>query len=145
MDREHAARSGARRHRASAGRASARKNGQEQAFHRVAEVYADGSRPPARPGPRVVAALEPLEHVDEQLEPVAVDPPGSRPAGPADVDPDPEHHALARLGEDPRHLAAVDQDVVRVLDRRGRPDRARDRFGRDERQLRASAPPAGCG
>ena len=54
---------------------------------------------------------------------------------PADVDPDPEHDALARLGEDPRHLAAVDQHVVRVLDRRLRADRRRDGVRRDESQL----------
>ena len=38
----------------------------------------------------------------------------------ADVDPDPEHDALGRLGEDAGHLAAVDEHVVRVLDRRRR-------------------------
>ncbi len=57
------------------------------------------------------------------------------------VDPDPEDDpSFARLGEDPRHLPAVDQHVVRPLDRRGDPGDFGERLGarpaRDERELR---------
>ena len=84
-------------------------------------------RPPAEP--RVVAALEPLEDVDEQLEAVALDPARTGPGVPPTLIPIPSDHALARLGEDPRHLAPVDQHVVRVLDRRRRARSRRRRRG----------------
>ena len=92
-------------------------------------------RQPARE-PGVVAALQPLEHVDEQLEAVALDPARARPGGRADVDPDPEDDPFAGFREDARRLAPVDEHVVRVLDRRRRPDRVGDCLRRDERQLR---------
>ena len=47
-------------------------------------------------GPAVVAVLEPVEDVDEQLEPVAVDEAGARPRRLADVDADPERRRARR-------------------------------------------------
>src|SRR5438874_6841666 len=82
--------------------------------------------------PGVVAGLETLEHVDEEVEPVPVDPACPGPGRRADVDADSEHDSLTRLGEDARRLPSVDQDVVRLLDRRLRPDRGRHRMRCDE-------------
>ena len=60
--------------------------------------------------------------------------------GQVHVDADPEDDtAVARLGEDPRGLAAFDQDVVRELDLRIEPgdvcDRLANGFAGDDRQL----------
>src|SRR5829696_10193213 len=85
--------------------------------------------------PRVVAALEPLQDRDEQLEPVGRDRPRALPWRDVDVDADPDHDAVTRLGEDAGDLAAADEHVVRLLDLRFGPDRGRDRAGGDDRQL----------
>jgi RNA polymerase sigma-70 factor, ECF subfamily len=82
-----------------------------------------------------VSLLEPVEDLDEQLEPVAVDGTRPWPRRLADVHPDAEDDVLGGLGQDPGDLLSVHENVVRMLDRGLGADRAGHRFGGDEGEL----------
>ncbi len=117
----------------------------------------------ARPcrDPAIVGCLERGEEIPEQRRTLALDPVDGtqgrrrRPGlgrqlglGLVDVQADPENDCpLARLGQDSRHLATLDEHVVRPLDAGGAPKRTLDGLGggepTDERQFRRLPPGRG--
>ena len=134
VDREHARRARPqartrRRARATTATSVARTS---QRLHRCLNV-------PARDRPKsarhAVAVLEPLEDLDQQLEPVAVDAPAPGQGAWPTLTPIPSTTCSPASARMPATFLPSDQHVVRLLDRAPGADRAGDCLGCDERQL----------